>query len=63
LKDGYPKLTLFKVWVHFCKSDEKSRVIGEFLPKLNEYFSFFLKKKKKIALIKGETEVHSYAWV
>jgi hypothetical protein len=22
LKDGYPKLTFFKVWVHFLKSDE-----------------------------------------
>jgi len=24
LKDKYLKLTLFKVWVHFFKSDEKS---------------------------------------
>jgi hypothetical protein len=29
LKDGYAKLTLFKVWIHFFKSDEKSRVISE----------------------------------
>jgi hypothetical protein len=31
LKDGYPKLTLFKVWVLFFKTDEKSGVISEIL--------------------------------
>jgi hypothetical protein len=33
LKDRYPKLTLFKVWVHFFKNDERSGVISEVLPK------------------------------
>jgi hypothetical protein len=31
LKDGYPKLTLFKIWVPFCKSNKRSRVISEVL--------------------------------
>jgi hypothetical protein len=29
LKDGYPKLRLFKIWVLNCKSDERSKVINE----------------------------------
>jgi hypothetical protein len=33
MKDGYPKLTLFKVWVLNCKNDERSRVISEVLKK------------------------------
>jgi hypothetical protein len=33
LKDEYPKLTYFKVWVYFFKSDEKSRVISEVFQK------------------------------
>jgi hypothetical protein len=32
-KDGYPKLTLFKVWVTYFESDERSGVISEVLPK------------------------------
>lgn len=28
LKYEYPKVTLFKVWIHFYKNDEKSRVIS-----------------------------------
>jgi hypothetical protein len=30
LKDGYFKLTLFKVWVLNYKSDERSKIISEF---------------------------------
>jgi hypothetical protein len=29
MKDEYLKLTLFKVWVPFCESDERSGVISE----------------------------------
>jgi hypothetical protein len=36
LKDGYAKLTLFKVWIHFFKSDEKLRVISEISQKNKE---------------------------
>jgi len=32
LKDRYHKLTLFKIWVHFLKNDEKSGVISEVFP-------------------------------
>jgi hypothetical protein len=32
LKDGYPKLILFKVWVPFFKSDERSGVISKVVP-------------------------------
>jgi hypothetical protein len=32
LKDEYPKLTLFKVWVLICKSDEKWGVVSEVFP-------------------------------
>jgi hypothetical protein len=38
LEDRYPKLTLFKIWVPFFKSDERLRIISKV---------FFLKKKKK----------------
>lgn len=31
MKDWYSKLTLFKVSVHFYKSDEKSNMINEIL--------------------------------
>jgi len=30
LKDGYPKLILYKIWVRFVKSDKKSRILSEF---------------------------------
>jgi hypothetical protein len=39
LKDGYPKLTLFKVCVLFLKIDKKSEVISEVFPYF--YFLFF----------------------
>jgi hypothetical protein len=42
LKYGYPKLTHFKVWIHFFKSGKRSRVISEVL------YYYYLKKKKKI---------------
>jgi hypothetical protein len=29
LKNGYSKLTIFKVWIPYFKSDERSRVINE----------------------------------
>jgi hypothetical protein len=32
LEDGYLKLTLFKVWIPFCKSDERSKIINEVFP-------------------------------
>jgi hypothetical protein len=38
-KDGYSKLTLFKVLIHFFKSDERSRVISEVLKKKKENFT------------------------
>jgi hypothetical protein len=33
LKDRYPKLTLYKVWVLHCKNNERSGVISEVLHK------------------------------
>jgi hypothetical protein len=35
LKDRYFKLILFKVWVPFCKSDERSIIISKVLKKKN----------------------------
>jgi hypothetical protein len=32
LKDRYPKLTRFKVWVPYFKSDEISNIINEVFP-------------------------------
>jgi hypothetical protein len=32
-KDLYPKLIFFKVWVHFYKSDEKSKIISKVFQK------------------------------
>jgi len=29
LEDRYPKLTLFKIWVPFFKSDERLRIISK----------------------------------
>jgi len=34
LKNRYPKLTFFKVWILFYKSDEISEVISKILPKI-----------------------------
>jgi len=42
MKDGYPKLTLFKVWILFFKSVEKLEVISEFLPKNYKNFQRFI---------------------
>jgi hypothetical protein len=39
LKDGYPKLTCFKVWIPYLKNDKRSRIISE---------SFFLLKRKNV---------------
>jgi hypothetical protein len=35
MKDGYHKLTLFKLWVTFFKIDERSRVISEIFSRKN----------------------------
>jgi len=32
LKSEYPKLTLFKVYIHFFKSDEGLEIISEVFP-------------------------------
>jgi hypothetical protein len=37
LKDEYPKLRLFKVWVLNCKSDEILGVISEVFPNIFLY--------------------------
>jgi hypothetical protein len=33
LKDGYIKLTFFKVYEYDCKNDERSEMISEVFPK------------------------------
>jgi hypothetical protein len=42
LKDGYLKLTLFKVCVLNCKSNEKSEVISDVFPSCPYVFFFTL---------------------
>jgi len=40
LKVRYHKLTRFKVWVPYFKSDDRSRVISEIFPNKNELHVF-----------------------
>jgi len=42
LKDEYTKLTLFKVWVLNCKSDERSEVISKTFSKKYQHLAHLI---------------------
>jgi hypothetical protein len=49
MKNGYPKLTLLKIWVFNCKSDEKSwEVISQIFLIKSEYWITKITKDQEL---------------